>query len=37
MKSLERIIDYIKSWIYYPIMEKYFNERSYDTIQRMET
>lgn len=27
MKLLERIVDYIKSWIYYPTMERYFNER----------
>lgn len=27
MKSTERIIDYIKSWLYYPTMKKYFDDR----------
>lgn len=28
MKITERIFDYIKSWIYYPTMEKYFDDRN---------
>ena len=28
MKITERIADYIKSWIYYPTMEKYFDDRN---------
>lgn len=27
MKLLERIADYIKSWLYYPTMKKYFDDR----------
>lgn len=27
MKTIERIIDYIKSWLYYPTMKKYFDDR----------
>ena len=25
---IERIVDYIKSWIYYPKMKKYFDDRN---------
>lgn len=27
MKIIERISDYIKSWLYYPTMKKYFDDR----------
>lgn len=27
MKIPERIVDYIKSWLYYPTMKKYFDDR----------
>lgn len=28
MKKLQRIVDYIQSWFYYPKMEKYFDDRN---------
>ena len=34
MKKMERIIDYIKSWFYYPKMEKYFDDRNMSDYNR---
>lgn len=33
-KTTERIIDYIKSWLYYPTMENYFNDRKMSGYNR---
>lgn len=34
IKSLQRIVDYIKSWLYYPKMEKYFDDREMTIYSR---
>lgn len=33
-KTTERIIDYIKSWLYYPTMKKYFDDRKMSGYNR---
>lgn len=34
MKIIERILDYKKSWIYYPTMKKYFDARKMSDYNR---
>lgn len=34
MKLFERIADYIKSWIHYPTMKKYFDDREMSGYNR---
>lgn len=34
MKTAERIVDYIKSWFFYPKMEKYFDDRDMSDCNR---
>lgn len=31
MRIFERIVDYIKSYLYYPTMKKYFDDRGMST------